>query len=61
MFEGSTVITLTGKQGRVVAPPASADPDGPRVWVRITVDFDPRPISLRCAYHPRDLREVHHA
>ncbi len=61
MSEGTIVETPTGKQGRVVPAPASADPDGPRVWVRITLQLGPRPISLRRAYHPRDLREVPHA
>ena len=60
MSEGTIVLTPTGKQGRVIPAPASADPDGPRVWARVAADLGPRPIWLRCAYHPRDLREVHH-
>ena len=61
MSEGTIVETPTGKQGRVVPAPPHADPDGPRVWVRVTLQFGPHRLSIRVAYHPRDLREVPHA
>lgn len=55
------VQTITQKRGEVVGrTPPNTPNENARVFVRIVVLLpkSARPIAIRVAYHPRDVREV---